>query len=156
MTPKSLQQSSPPCKSVGLGHSSTSMLLLMQTPSVCALQVRKLSVKRITAPLTYDSFGQIIPNGLYDSAMGPADINGRYTATTARNYGLRQVSPERLPPTEAEHQYLSRRCRHSHIHDVVWQQFSDLPSSNCSPDMVLSLCPCSSALHAAQLPRPLS
>ncbi|KAF6245033.1 hypothetical protein COO60DRAFT_1650460 [Scenedesmus sp. NREL 46B-D3] len=40
-------------------------------------EVKKLSVKRITSPLTYDSFNNIIPDGLYDSAMGPADINGR-------------------------------------------------------------------------------
>jgi hypothetical protein len=39
--------------------------------------VKKLSVKRITSPLTYDSFNNIIPEGLYDSAMGPADANGR-------------------------------------------------------------------------------
>eukprot|EP00879_Flechtneria_rotunda_P027392 GHRR01029340.1.p1 GENE.GHRR01029340.1~~GHRR01029340.1.p1 ORF type:complete len:728 (+),score=248.94 GHRR01029340.1:30-2186(+) len=42
-------------------------------------EVRKLSVKRITSPLTYDSFNNVIPNGLYDPAMGPYDMNSRCT-----------------------------------------------------------------------------
>ncbi|KAF8073189.1 rpa1 [Scenedesmus sp. PABB004] len=40
-------------------------------------EVRKLSVKRVLSPLTYDAFNNIIPDGLYDPAMGPVDFNGR-------------------------------------------------------------------------------
>lgn len=34
-------------------------------------QVRKLSVKRITSPITFDNMGHPVPDGLYDPAMGP-------------------------------------------------------------------------------------
>lgn len=42
-----------------------------------ALQVRKLSVQRITSPLTYDNLNNIVTGGLYDPTMGPVDQNAR-------------------------------------------------------------------------------
>jgi len=42
------------------------------------VQVRKLSVQRITSPLTYDNLNNIVSGGLYDPAMGPVDQNARY------------------------------------------------------------------------------
>ncbi|KAI8467974.1 MAG: hypothetical protein J3K34DRAFT_471284, partial [Monoraphidium minutum] len=42
-------------------------------------EVRKLSVKRVTSPVTYDSLMNVVPDGLYDAAMGPVDFNGRCT-----------------------------------------------------------------------------
>jgi hypothetical protein len=68
----------------------TTCLLLLRRPllrccrnttSLLPLQVRKLSVKRVTSPLTYDSFNNIIPDGLYDPAMGPVDFNSRCVDT---------------------------------------------------------------------------
>lgn len=41
------------------------------------IQVRKLSVKQITSPVTYDNSMNVVPDGLYDSALGPVDFNGR-------------------------------------------------------------------------------
>jgi DNA-directed RNA polymerase I subunit RPA1 len=35
------------------------------------LQIRKLSVKQIVTPVTADPFGNALPGGLYDPAMGP-------------------------------------------------------------------------------------
>lgn len=40
-------------------------------------QVRKLSVQRITSPLTYDNLNNIVSGGLYDPALGPVDQNAR-------------------------------------------------------------------------------
>ena len=40
-------------------------------------EVRRLSVKRITSPVTYDTLMNAVPDGLYDAALGPVDFNGR-------------------------------------------------------------------------------
>jgi hypothetical protein len=65
---------SPPC-----GHVSRPIpcppSLLVDYP---CLQVRKLSVQRITSPLTYDNLDNIVPGGLYDPALGPVDQNARW------------------------------------------------------------------------------
>ena len=34
-------------------------------------QVRAVSVKRISNPITLDTFGNVLPDGLYDRALGP-------------------------------------------------------------------------------------
>lgn len=39
--------------------------------SGASLQIRELSVKKIVNPVTVDTFGNALPDGLYDSAMGP-------------------------------------------------------------------------------------
>ena len=44
------------------------------------LQIRKLSVKRITSPLVYDNLKNAIPNGLYDAAMGPMETQDRHAS----------------------------------------------------------------------------
>lgn len=41
--------------------------------------MRKLSVKRITSPITYDSLMNVVTDGLYDPALGPVDWNARCT-----------------------------------------------------------------------------
>jgi len=41
------------------------------------LQVKRLSVKRLTSPLTFDNLGNAVKDGLYDSAMGPLDVGNR-------------------------------------------------------------------------------
>eukprot|EP00877_Chromochloris_zofingiensis_P001441 jgi/Chrzof1/11298/Cz05g31160.t1 len=40
-------------------------------------EIRKLSVKRITSTITYDNFMNAVPDGLYDSSLGPVDNKGR-------------------------------------------------------------------------------
>ncbi|KIZ00255.1 DNA-directed RNA polymerase I subunit A1 [Monoraphidium neglectum] len=42
-------------------------------------EVRKLSVKRLTSPITYDSLMNVVPDGLYDPALGPVDNLARCT-----------------------------------------------------------------------------
>ena len=50
-------------------------------PPFCFAQhtqkVRRLSVKQITSPITFDALGNVVPEGLYDAHMGPIDKNGR-------------------------------------------------------------------------------
>ena len=41
------------------------------------LQVRRLSVKQVTSPLSLDGLGNVLPGGLYDAAMGPLDQSSR-------------------------------------------------------------------------------
>lgn len=43
----------------------------------CRFQVRKLSVKRIVNPEIFDNLKNPRPDGLYDAALGPTDLNGR-------------------------------------------------------------------------------
>lgn len=45
-------------------------------------QVRKLSVKRVTSPITFDNMGHPVPDGLYDPAMGPAGAGGPVPCAT--------------------------------------------------------------------------
>ena len=40
-------------------------------------QVRKMAVKQISNPLTFDNLRTPLPHGLYDQAMGPLDQFGR-------------------------------------------------------------------------------
>jgi DNA-directed RNA polymerase beta' subunit len=35
------------------------------------MQIKKLSVKKIVSPVTVDPFGNSLPDGLYDAALGP-------------------------------------------------------------------------------------
>ncbi|KAI9145359.1 hypothetical protein BKA69DRAFT_1050981 [Paraphysoderma sedebokerense] len=39
-------------------------------------QIRKLSVKSITNPITYDAMGHPNRGGLYDPALGPVEKDG--------------------------------------------------------------------------------
>jgi len=39
--------------------------------SIPLIQVRRLSVKRITSPIARDNLGHPVPGGLYDPSMGP-------------------------------------------------------------------------------------
>jgi DNA-directed RNA polymerase I subunit RPA1 len=39
-------------------------------------EIRALSVKRITNPLSFDQLKQPVPNGLYDPTLGPVDKFG--------------------------------------------------------------------------------
>jgi hypothetical protein len=48
------------------------------------VQIRKLSVKRITSPLVYDNLKNAVPNGLYDAAMGPMETHDRWAAFARR------------------------------------------------------------------------
>lgn len=41
---------------------------------IVSTQIRKLSVKQITSPMSLDNFKRPVPNGLYDLAMGPMDM----------------------------------------------------------------------------------
>jgi DNA-directed RNA polymerase I subunit RPA1 len=38
-------------------------------------EVRRLSVKRITNPQTFDTFNRPTEGGVYDKALGPVDFN---------------------------------------------------------------------------------
>jgi DNA-directed RNA polymerase I subunit RPA1 len=40
------------------------------------LQVYKISVKQITNPITYDNANNVVPDGLYDPALGPVEFTG--------------------------------------------------------------------------------
>ncbi len=41
-------------------------------------EIRRLSVKRISSPGSFDQLGQPVPGGLYDPAMGPTDRSATY------------------------------------------------------------------------------
>ena len=40
-------------------------------------EIKRLSVKKITNHMSEDNFGQPLPGGLYDPAMGPVERNQR-------------------------------------------------------------------------------
>lgn len=40
-----------------------------------------MSAKRIVQPVIFDNLKNAVPGGLYDSHMGPVDMNGRWVAT---------------------------------------------------------------------------
>jgi hypothetical protein len=91
------------------------------------LQVKKLSVKRITSPLTYDSFNSIIPEGLYDPAMGPADINGRCDTTTTSSSSS-SSNNKRTSST-------NKRTRSSNLHQQLSQGAMTSPSGSSATHM---------------------
>jgi RNA polymerase Rpb1, domain 1 len=51
-------------------------------------QIRKLSVKRIINPVTLDPFGHVLPDGLYDEAMG-VQLNSHSECVTCKLSGTR-------------------------------------------------------------------
>ena len=42
-------------------------------PSLCFLQIKKLSVKRVVSPIARDNLGAPVAGGLYDPALGPLE-----------------------------------------------------------------------------------
>jgi hypothetical protein len=44
-------------------------------------------VKRLTSPITYDSLMNVVPDGLYDPALGPVDFNARWGAGLGLGWG---------------------------------------------------------------------
>lgn len=53
---------------------------LAVTPAWLRLQVRKISVKRIVAPMIFDNMKTAVRGGLYDPALGPMDPKARCVA----------------------------------------------------------------------------
>ena len=56
---------------VGLNET---LVLANNTIELLRMQIRKLSVKQITSPLSLDNLKHPIPNGYYDPALGPLDM----------------------------------------------------------------------------------
>lgn len=75
----------------------------LTSPRRRAPQVRKLSVKRISSPIIFDSQNNPVPSGLYDPALGPLESLG----TCSERPGLARPPSACLPP--------ARSCSRSNI-----------------------------------------
>ena len=65
------------------------------TAEVCEVQFglysdhavkNELGICRITVPATLDADGNQVPNGLYDTRLGPVDSRGKHCGTCNLNY----------------------------------------------------------------------